>query len=78
MSVGLINVLINNPIDVIKTRLQSNHSKSVIDCINKTYKEGIIKGFYSGTLARLSRVVPGQGIIFMTYETIFSNISKII
>ena len=77
MSVGLINVLTNNPIDVIRTRLQSDHSNSVIDCVKKTYKEGIIKGFYSGTVARLSRVVPGQGIIFMIYETIYSNISNI-
>lgn len=36
-------------------------------------KEGAL-GFYAGTLARAARVLPGQGIIFMSAETIYNKL----
>lgn len=34
--------------------------------------------FYKGTFARLGRVVPGQAIVFSSYETITQMLEKII
>jgi solute carrier family 25 (mitochondrial citrate transporter), member 1 len=75
---GGISVILNNPIDVVKTRMQgldSNKYKNTLDCFIKISKEGL-KSFYRGAGARLLRVVPGQGIVFGSYETIYNVIKK--
>jgi hypothetical protein len=33
---------------------------------------------YRGTVPRLMRVAPGQGIIFMSYESIASALTKVL
>ena len=33
--------------------------------------------FYKGTMARLSRVVPGQGVIFMSYEFVTRELESL-
>jgi len=39
-------------------------------------KEGF-GAFYAGLIPRLSRVVPGQGIIFMSFEAIQNKLTKL-
>lgn len=36
------------------------------------------KGLYKGVVPRLGRVIPGQGIIFMSYERIQAFVSALI
>lgn len=36
----------------------------------KVFRNEGIRGLYRGTVARMGRVVPGQGIIFMCFEKI--------
>jgi len=78
---GCISTLFNNPIDVIKTRMQGLESKQYIntqDCVKKIIKkEGLIT-FYKGIGPRLMRVIPGQGIIFASYEKISHMLETII
>lgn len=38
--------------------------KSILDCINKTYKENGIKTFYKGYIPSLARAVPVNAAIF--------------
>jgi len=77
MGAGCFSTLCNNPFDVVKTRMQGLEAKkykSTMDCVTKMLqKEGPLS-FYRGCLARMGRVVPGQGIIFMTYETIAQSL----
>ena len=81
MAAGCFSVLGNNPFDVVKTRMQgSDASKysSTLHCLRTIIKEEGFAACYSGALARMGRVVPGQGIIFMSFETIQSRIEKAI
>lgn len=63
----------NNPFDVVKTRMQGSRAsmyKNTMDCFVQMYKVEGPMVFYSGLVPRLGRVLPGQGIIFMSFETI--------
>lgn len=78
MSAGIFSTLGNNPFDVVKTRMQGMDSKnytSTLDCFTKILKMEGPKAFYRGCLARMGRVVPGQGIIFMSVEIIENELN---
>eukprot|EP00612_Vaucheria_litorea_P002554 CAMPEP_0171458006 /NCGR_PEP_ID=MMETSP0945-20130129/3851_1 /TAXON_ID=109269 /ORGANISM="Vaucheria litorea, Strain CCMP2940" /LENGTH=256 /DNA_ID=CAMNT_0011983715 /DNA_START=353 /DNA_END=1120 /DNA_ORIENTATION=+ len=81
MSAGTFSTLGNNPFDVVKTRMQglnASRYSSTLDCFSKILKEEGIVGFYRGVVPRLGRVIPGQGIIFMSFEAIQKEVSKFI
>lgn len=83
MIAGCISVLGNNPIDVIKSRMQDRPPstgpyKNTLDCAMRLVQADGLMGFYKGTMARMLRVVPGQGIIFASYETISSLLSTLL
>lgn len=65
--------------DVVKTRmqgLQASQYKSTLDCVRQMIrKEGPLV-FYSGVVPRLGRVIPGQGVIFMTYDGVTRLVSR--
>ena len=46
--------------------------KSTIDCFQQIISKEGFGAFYAGITPRLGRVVPGQGIIFMSFESIQS------
>jgi solute carrier family 25 citrate transporter 1 len=43
---------------------------STLDCFVKIIRVDGLAGLYKGVVPRMGRVVPGQGIIFMSFETI--------
>jgi len=62
-------VLVSNPIDVIKSKLQANQSKiSVKDIISTTYTQCGLLGFYKGTVASLFKSIPHSIITFVMLE----------
>ncbi|DBA03512.1 TPA: hypothetical protein N0F65_011413 [Lagenidium giganteum] len=64
--------------DVLKTRMQgleASRYRSTFDCAKQIFKQDGIMGFYSGVVPRLGRVIPGQGVIFMSYDTIARFVS---
>ena len=70
------------PIDVVKTRMQSQVSnnlyKNGFDCIKKVwYTEGL-KGFYRGSLIQLIGIGPEKAIKMFTYNSIVNDSNKII
>jgi len=78
MSAGCFSTLGNNPFDVVKTRMQGVNSAqyaSTLDCFKQMLTKEGISSFYSGVVPRLGRVVPGQGIIFMSFESIQDGLS---
>merc|ERR1719515_650999 len=79
MSAGCFSTLGNNPFDVVKTRMQgtqaSNYS-STLDCFKQIMAKEGVGAFYAGVVPRLGRVVPGQGIIFMSFDTIQEFLEK--
>ena len=78
---GAISTVCNNPIDVVKTRMQglnSHQYNSTLNCIHIIVKKEGIYAFYKGIIPRLMRFVPGQGIIFASYEKISYILSTLL
>ena len=79
MSAGCFSTLGNNPFDVVKTRMQGTKASQysgTMDCFTQILRNEGVAAFYAGVLPRLGRVVPGQGIIFMSFETIQDTLEK--
>ena len=79
MGAGCFSVLGNNPFDVVKTQMQGTQAKqytSTLDCFKKIMVSEGPTGFYKGAIPRMGRVVPGQGVIFMSFETIQDWVEK--
>jgi len=71
---GSIGPILNNPIDVVKTRMQaSNSNVKVLNVVIELFAQQGIGGFYKGLGPRLLRIVPGQGITFGVYEFLKQN-----
>jgi len=66
---GCTSTLLNNPVDVLKTRQQGLGATDgfVATFVKLVREEGVLK-LWAGTLPRLARVVPGQATIFATYS----------
>jgi solute carrier family 25 (mitochondrial citrate transporter), member 1 len=81
---GGMGPLVNNPLDVIKTRLQ----KQVVVPGRPPKYTGLLSGMaivareegifalWKGIVPRLLRIVPGQAITFMTYEAISAQMNR--
>ena len=73
MMAGCFSTLGNNPFDVVKTQMQGKNAskyKSTVDCFMTILRSEGPLGLYKGCIPRMGRVVPGQGIIFMSFESI--------
>ena len=80
MSAGCFSTLGNNPFDVVKTRMQGTQAaakyKSTLDCLVQIVRTEGVASLYAGVVPRMGRVVPGQGIIFMSFETIQQSLEQ--
>lgn len=78
MAAGCFSTLGNNPFDVVKTQMQgsdANLYKGTADCFVQIMRNEGPLGFYKGCIARMARVVPGQGIIFLSFETVQKSVA---
>jgi len=71
---GLVTVCVTQPLDVIKTRMQSlNAAREYRNSFHCGYRilteEGILR-FWTGTTPRLVRLVMSGGIVFTIYENV--------
>ncbi|XP_074640217.1 putative tricarboxylate transport protein, mitochondrial [Tubulanus polymorphus] len=76
---GACSVYGNNPIDVIKTRLQgleAHKYRNAFHCAYVIFKHEGPKAFYKGTVPRLSRVCLDVGITFMLYDSFMELFNK--
>ena len=70
---GIFSVIVSSPMDVLKTQMQEESVKqksSMVQLSKTIYNSYGILGFWRGSLARLTRVAPGQGIMFLTFDYI--------
>ena len=74
---GIFSVIISTPADVLKTQMQEGKKESILPIIKNIYKQFGISGFWRGSLARMLRVAPGQGVMFFTYEGVSNFIDKL-
>jgi solute carrier family 25 citrate transporter 1 len=75
---GGMGPLVNNPLDVVKTRLQKQnitkydtpkYTGLIQACFKIANEEGM-GALWKGITPRLMRIVPGQAITFTTYEAV--------
>jgi solute carrier family 25 (mitochondrial citrate transporter), member 1 len=78
---GAVTVLANQPIDVVKSNMQSVNGMirytSSIDCFQKIWKEEGVKGLYRGLVPRLNRVVLETSLSFTFFELLSRNLNKV-
>ena len=70
---GIASVMVNNPIDVIKTNLQgldAHKYKGSMDCFYKTLRNEGPMGFYKGVGPRLARVTLDVGLTFAIFNSL--------
>ncbi|KPM34160.1 putative mitochondrial carrier C19G12.05 [Neonectria ditissima] len=69
---GVITVYVTQPLDTIKTRMQSIEARSMygnsFKCASMIFKQEGVLTFWSGALPRLARLVLSGGIVFTMYE----------
>ncbi|CAI7608642.1 unnamed protein product [Penicillium manginii] len=69
---GIITVYITQPLDTVKTRMQSleaskNYKNSFV-CAARIFKDEGVLTFWSGAVPRLARLILSGGIVFTMYE----------
>ncbi|KAL2751830.1 hypothetical protein ACRALDRAFT_2045081 [Sodiomyces alcalophilus JCM 7366] len=69
---GLITVYVTQPLDTIKTRMQSIEARSQYGnsfrCAAMIFRQEGVLTFWSGALPRLARLVVSGGLVFTMYE----------
>lgn len=63
---------VTNPMDVVKTRLQTNsdfYGGSLVTCAREVWAEGGAAAFLRGSVPRLVHKVPANAFFFLFYET---------
>jgi solute carrier family 25 citrate transporter 1 len=78
---GVCSVMLNNPIDVIKTQVQgleAHKYNGVVDCFNQILKNEGPLGFYKGVGPRLARVTLDVGLTFAIFNSIKRWITQLV
>ena len=73
---GTITVYATQPLDTIKTRVQSAHGASTSEAFRSIWLQAGVRGFWSGSTMRLGRLVFSGGIVFTVYEKVASLLSR--
>eukprot|EP00941_MAST-03F_sp_MAST-3F-sp1_P002511 g2511.t1 len=71
---GAVSVMLNNPIDVVKSKIQGGYKGGVIPCIRDLLKERGFRAFGAGLSARVPRLFLSQAIQFAVVDTILKII----
>ncbi|KAI5790343.1 mitochondrial carrier domain-containing protein [Pyronema domesticum] len=78
---GLITVYATQPLDSVKTRMQSIEAKTMyrntLHCAVKLFKEEGVLVFWSGATPRLARLMVSGGLVFTFYEKAIEFFDKI-
>ncbi|KAL2128944.1 hypothetical protein VTI74DRAFT_8427 [Chaetomium olivicolor] len=78
---GLITVYVTQPLDTIKTRMQSIEARQMYGnsarCAAIIFKQEGLLTFWSGALPRLARLIMSGGIVFTMYEKSMELMDKL-
>lgn len=56
--------------------LEASRYASTLDCAKQLVTNEGVGAFYKGALSRMGRVVPGQGLVFMSYESVTDALER--
>eukprot|EP00455_Lapot_gusevi_P053602 TRINITY_DN83_c0_g1_i1.p2 TRINITY_DN83_c0_g1~~TRINITY_DN83_c0_g1_i1.p2 ORF type:complete len:286 (+),score=88.61 TRINITY_DN83_c0_g1_i1:55-912(+) len=73
---GIVSAFCNNPLDTIKTRMQSHgqNKVGVFEAIRQIYASRGVVAFWAGVVPRAVRLAPGQAITWAVFE----HVSKLL
>ena len=72
---GAASVVLNNPIDVVKSRIQSGaHRGGIISCLQELYAERGLAAFTAGLQVRCIRLFASQAIQFTIVDRIMRSV----
>ncbi|KAH7348489.1 mitochondrial carrier domain-containing protein [Rhexocercosporidium sp. MPI-PUGE-AT-0058] len=75
---GVVTTLLSMPFDTIKTRSQSAKVTTTMQAITGVWYENGIRGYWKGTVMRLSRTVFSGGILFTTAEAVAKVLNPLV
>mgnify|MGYP006104832271 CR=1 FL=1 len=78
---GFCSTMANNPVDVIKTKMQgmdAHKYNGTIDCAKQIMAADGIKGFYKGVGPRVVRVVADVGLTFSIFHSLKRNVADML
>lgn len=67
---GALSVVLNNPIDVVKSKIQAGYKGGMVSCIGDIIKERGVMAFGAGLQARVPRLFLSQAIQFSIVDVI--------
>ena len=77
---GFITVYVTQPLDTVKTRMQSLGAKreyrNSLVCAGRVVREEGWRVLWSGAVPRLARLVMSGGIVFTMYEKVMEGLGK--
>lgn len=74
---GLITTLLSQPFDTIKTRSQAAQATTTREALASIVRDDGVRGFWKGTVMRLSRTVLSGGILFTTAEAMHTLLEPV-
>lgn len=78
---GLVTVLVTQPLDTVKTRMQSLDARreygSTVRCVGRIWREEGLLTFWSGVGPRLARLVMSGAIVFTMYEKCMEGFDRV-
>ncbi|KKK17212.1 hypothetical protein P175DRAFT_0467714 [Aspergillus ochraceoroseus IBT 24754] len=78
---GLITVYVTQPLDTVKTRMQSleasKNYKNSIACAVRIFKDEGVFTLWSGAVPRLARLILSGGIVFTMYEKTMETLDSL-
>ncbi|OAQ99287.1 hypothetical protein LLEC1_05343 [Akanthomyces lecanii] len=78
---GLVTVFVTQPLDTLKTRMQSPEAKqtygNTMRCAGMILRNEGVRTFWSGAVPRLVRLVLSGGIVFTMYEKSMEFMNKL-
>lgn len=67
---GALSVCLNNPIDVVKSKIQAGYKGGIASCVSDIIKERGMMAFGAGLQARVPRLFVSQAIQFSIVDVI--------
>ena len=72
---GAVGSVVNNPVDVVKSRIQSGkHRGSILSCVQALYAENGIAAFWAGIAPRCVRLFASQAIQFTIVDKMLQSL----
>lgn len=74
---GAISTVCNNPVDVVKTRMQSGATSGLAATFKTLYKENGVRAFTAGLAPRVLQIFLSQGIQFTVVAQVDSYLNRL-